>query len=239
MERRTLPALVTRFATLATALVTALLTVQISTAPAALAAPVDPELVVESINDGGLYVDSSAVRFKTDAAKDRLRAQLETAKRPVYVAVVPAGTSLTPTGLYQIVQKRGTYAVLNGDSLKASSNVLPSSQVRTAVTGAIRTNPRNPEGAVVSFVHLTNGTPKSTPVDTGTAPRPGLSTAAAAPDESVAAAPATPASAASPTKDDSTMLLIIGGLVAIILAAATALLLLWRSSRRKNPGIGR
>jgi hypothetical protein len=234
MERRTLPALLASFAAFATALLAAL----IITAPAAQAAPIDPELVAESINDGGLYVDSSAVHFKGDAAKDKLRAQLETARKPVFVAVVPAGTSLTPTGLYQIVKRKGTYAVLNGDSLKASSNVLSSTQLKSALTGALRTNPGDSQGAAVSFVRLTNGVPKNAAIGTGTAPRPGPSTEAAAPAESAEADSGTPVSATEPAEEGGLSPLIIGGIAAILLAVGTGGLLVWRGSRKKQPRTG-
>lgn len=231
MERRTLPALLAFLAA-------ALLAAQVAAAPAALAAPIDPELVNESINDGGLYVDSSAVYFKDDAAKDRLRSQLETARKPVYVAVVPAGTSLTPTGLYQIVKKKGTYAVLNGNSLKASSNVLPAAQLKTALNGAIKTNAGDPGGATVDFVRLTNGVPKSAAIGTGTAQQPGATAPAAEPSESAAAGDASPASAAQPADDGGLNPLLIGGIAAVLLALVTGGLLLWRSSRKPAPRHG-
>jgi hypothetical protein len=234
MERRTLPALLASLATL----VTALMAAGIFAAPASLAATLDPELVNESINDGGLYVDSGAKYFADDAGKDRLRAQLETARRPVYVAVVPTGTSLTPTGLYQIVKRKGTYAVLNGDTLRASSNVLPSTQVKAALTGATKSSAGNPANAVVSFVRLTNGVPKNSAIGTGTAPQAGVPSAAAEPSDTATVDAGTPVSATPPAKDGGLSPLVIGGIAAVLLAIATGGLLVWRSSRKKGQRSG-
>jgi hypothetical protein len=230
MKRRSLPALLV-------SLVTAALALHVVTAPGAAAAP-DPELISEAINDGGMYVDSGARLFADDASKDRLRAQLETAKKPVYVAVLPAGSSLSPAQLYGIVGRKGTFAVLTGNSLKATSNVLPSAQLRSALTGALRSNGADPAGALVSFVHLTNGTPKTNRVTATRQPRASaLPTAEPAAEET---APAdNQAQAAEPQKKDGgSSLPLIGGVAAAIIVVAGGGFLWWRRRGRSGDATG-
>jgi hypothetical protein len=231
MKRRTLPALLVSSATAA-------LTVYTAAAPAAhAAAPPEPELVAESINDGGVYVDSEAKLFATDAAKDRLRAQLKTARKPVYVAVLPAGSSMTPAQLSGIVKRKGTFAVLNGGDLKASSSVLPPARLRTALDGALQANRSDPAGALVSFVRLTNGVPR-----TATAPGAGTTAGPRAgaspeeiPTEGPAPAEAAPTQAAAPRKDDGgSSLPLIGGAAAAVIVIAAGGFVWWR--RRKGSG---
>jgi hypothetical protein len=220
MKRRTLPALLV-------SAVTGALALNIVAAPASHADPIEPELVAESINDGGVYVDSGAKLFADDAAKDRLRAQLETARRPVYVAVLPAGSSLTPTQLYRIVKRQGTFAVLTGNDLKASSNVMPSAQLRSALSGALRENGANPAGALVSFVRLTNGTPKTNETAVTAEPRAATSPEAVTDEQTAPAATETQA-APAPEKDGGSSLPIIGGIAALVIIAAGGGFLLWR-----------
>jgi hypothetical protein len=230
MKRRTLPALLVSSATAALALYTV-------AAPAAQAAAApEPELVAESINDGGVYVDSEAKLFTTDAAKDRLRAQLETAKKPVYVAVLPAGSSMTPGRLSEIVKRKGTFAVLNGGDLKASSSVLAPAQVRSALDGALKVNRSDPAGALVSFVRLTNGVPKTAGSGTGTTARPRAGTS---PEEIPAEGPAPAAegptqAAASRNKESGSSLPLLGGAAVVVIAIAAGGFVWWR--RRKGSG---
>lgn len=230
MKRRTLPALLV-------SVVTGALALNVAVAPASYADPIEPDLVAESINDGGVYVDSSAKLFTDDAAKDRLRAQLETAKRPVYVAVLPAGSSLTPAQLYRIVKREGTFAVLSGNDLKASSSVMPSAQLRSALSGALRANGANPAGALISFVRLTNGTPK--PAGSKVTPEPVTTTTPDAVTEEEPA-PAGEATQAAPAakKDGGSSLPIIGGIAALVLIAAGGGFLLWRRRSRSDGAVG-
>ncbi|GAA2085655.1 hypothetical protein [Actinomadura alba] len=225
MNRRTLPALLV-------SVVTGVLALNVATAPAH-ADPIEPDLVAQSISDGGVYVDSGARLFTDDAAKDRLRAQLETARRPVYVAVMPAGSSLTPAQLSQIVQRQGTFAVLNGNDLKASSSVLPSAQLRSALSGALRGNGADPAGALVSFVRLTNGTPRANPSTTPTR----QATETAQPPEQAPVEQSAPENAnvqvtATEKDDGGSSLPLIGGIAALVIIAAGGGFLLWRKRNR-------
>src|SRR5262245_33421369 len=83
---------------------------------------IDPEVVAQAISEDGYYIDSGAQYLRSDAAQDRLRSQLERAKTPVFVAVIPAGTTLSPAQVYRLAKRKGTYAVLTGGTLRASSN---------------------------------------------------------------------------------------------------------------------
>ncbi|MBC6458683.1 hypothetical protein [Actinomadura sp. HBU206391] len=229
MKRRTLPALLV-------SVVTGALALNVALAPASHADPIEPDLVAESINDGGVYVASGAKLFADDAAKDRLRAQLETAKRPVYVAVLPAGSSLTPSQLYRIVKREGTFAVLSGNNLTASSSVMPAAQLRSALSGARRANGANPAGALISFVRLTNGTPK--PPGSKVTPEP-LITETPTEVTEEEPAPTDEATQAAPAKkDDGSKLPIIGGVAALVIVAAGGGFLLWRRRSRSDGAVG-
>jgi hypothetical protein len=225
MNRPTLPALTI-------SVVTGVLALNIATAPASHADPVEPDLVAQSISDGGVYVDSGARLFADDAAKDRLRAQLETARRPVYVAVMPAGSPLTPAQLSRIVQRQGTFAVLNGNDLKASSSVLPSAQLRSALSGALRANGSDPAGALVSFVRLTNGTPRTNTSTAPTRQAPETQPATEAPVEEPAPEETATQVAAAPKDDGGSSLPLIGGIAALVILAAGGGFLLWRKRGR-------
>lgn len=230
MTRRTLPGLLA-------SVVTAVLALHVATAPASSAAP-EPELIAESLNDGGLYVDSGAKYFTGDAAKDRLRAQLETARRPVFVAVLPAGSSLTPAQMYGLVKRKGTFAVLNGGSLKASSNVLPSGQLRTALSGALKDGAGDPAGALVSFVRLTNGTPRTNTTTQARQPTPEATVPDEATEEATPVSDGTTATSAAKKDDDGSSLpMIIGGVLLVVLLAAGGFLV-WRRRNRTGDAIG-
>jgi hypothetical protein len=239
MERRTLPAL----AALVVTFVPAVLAAQFVAAPAsyAVATAPDPELVAEAINDGGVYVDSAAKLFADDAAKDRLRGQLKTAKKPVYVAVLPPGSSMTPTRLYGIVKRKGTFAVLNGSALKASSNVLPAAQLRSALAGAEKAHHADPAAALVSFVRLTNGVPRTAAGNrTAGDQHPHGSTA---PAEAPADASAPPVQAqrqanAPQQKSGGSSLPLIGGAAAVVVIVAAGGFFWWRRRNRSGDALG-
>jgi cobalamin biosynthesis Mg chelatase CobN len=152
MNRRTLPTL---FAACAV-----FLTASGLGAPSSFAAPIDPEVVAQSIAEDGYYIDSSAQYLRADTAQDQLRSQLERSKSPVFVAVIPAGTRLSPVQVYRLAKRKGTYAVLTGGKLRAASNTLSAARVENAVSQALRTHRGDPGAAVVAFVRLTNGTAK-------------------------------------------------------------------------------
>ncbi|HEX6469084.1 MAG TPA: hypothetical protein VF069_08305 [Streptosporangiaceae bacterium] len=203
--------------------------------PSAHAAGIDPEVVAQSIAEDGYYIDSAARYLRSDAAQDQLRAQLETAKSPVFVAVIPAGNSLTPAQVYHLAKRKGTYAVLTGGTLKAASNTLPASRVDSALARAVREHRGDPGAAVVAFVHLTNGTTKAPAQTTGrrqasTTPTPEPSAEPSDP----ASASAAPVAAPERHEGGGHGLLIVGGIVAVLLAAAT-FYLVYRRGRGQGP----
>ncbi|HEX2315351.1 MAG TPA: hypothetical protein VHJ17_16520, partial [Thermomonospora sp.] len=90
---------------------------------------VDLEEIVTSLNErGGLYIHPGAGGL-SDGQVDRLRAPLERAKLPVYLAVFPKGAlPARPTALnrlivdiYRAVKRKGTYAVVVGGEMRAYS----------------------------------------------------------------------------------------------------------------------
>jgi hypothetical protein len=225
MNRRTLPTL---FAVFLTAFGFAM--------PSSYAAGIDPAVVAESIAEDGYYIDSGAQYLKTDAAQDQLRSQLERSKSPVFVAVIPAGSRLSPAQVYHLAKRKGTYAVLTGGSLRASSNTLPSTRINTALAQAVRTHRGDPGAAVVAFVGLTNGTSKPAARPSRSASATPTSTAAAEP--SAAATDSAGPSTAAPKNDEGGMgtLLLASGAAALVLAAGVGYLV-YRKRRgsQKSP----
>jgi hypothetical protein len=198
--------------------------------PPAHATGVDPAVVAQAIAEDGYYIDSGAQHLRSDAARDRLRTELERAKSPVFVAVVPAGTTLSPAQVYRLAKRKGTYAVLTGGSLRAASNTLAAARVRNALSQAVRTHRGNPGAAVVAFVGLTNGTRKPvTPARRRTTPTPSDTPT---PVETTAepSAAAAPRPAAAQDGGGNTPLL-IGGVLLILLAAGGSGYLLYRRQR--------
>jgi hypothetical protein len=199
--------------------------------PSSHATGVDPAVVAEAIAEDGYYIDSGAQHLRSDAARDRLRTELERAKSPVFVAVVPAGTTLSPAQVYRLAKRKGTYAVLTGGSLRAASNTLAAARVRNALSQALRTHRGDPGAAVVAFVGLTNGTRKpvaatkrrATPTPSET-PTPAETTA----EPSAAAAPS-PAAAQDESGGNAPLL--IGGVLLVLLAAGGGGYLLYRKQR--------
>jgi hypothetical protein len=203
-------------------IVIAALTALTIAAPAASATGVDPEVVAQAIAEDGYYIDSGARYLKTDAAQDRLRSEMERARSPVFVAVVPAGTTLSPAQVYRLAKRKGTYAVLNGGSLRAASNTLSASRVNGALAQAIKTHRGDPGGAVVAFVGLTNGARRSGASQGATAvPVPSAPATEPSADASGAAS-AAPASGQS--AGGNSIPLLIGGLVVMLLAIGTGYL---------------
>src|SRR5918999_1221555 len=99
MNRRSIP------------LVTAALLAALGLAtPSSHATGLDPEVVAQAIAEDGYYIDSGSSYLRSDAARDRLRTQLERANSPVFVAVIPAGTTLSPAQVYRLANAKGTHA---------------------------------------------------------------------------------------------------------------------------------
>jgi cobalamin biosynthesis Mg chelatase CobN len=226
MNRRTLPTVFAVFAVFLTAL-------GVGT-PSSYAAGIDPEVVAQSIAEDGYYIDSSAQYLQTDAAQDQLRSQLERSKSPVFVAVIPAGTSLSPVQVYHLAKRKGTYAVLTGGNLRAASNSLSAARVDSAVSQAVRTHRGDPGAAVVAFVGLTNGTSKpATTTRRHATPTP----TTAAPTESSAepSASSAPSAAAEEHKGGGNgPLLAIVGVLGLVLAAGVGYLVYRRGGRPKK-----
>lgn len=231
MNRRILPTPFAAFAVLM-ALLTALAAYGFAM-PSSYAAGIDPAVVAESIAEDGYYIDSGAQYLRTDAAQDQLRSQLEQSKSPVFVAVIPAGNSLSPSQVYRLAKRRGTYAVLTGGTLRASSNTLSAARVNTALAQAVRAHRGDPGAAVVAFVRLTNGSSK--PAASGrrqARPTPTATLSAEASDEPSASAE--PSVAAEPTSGGGGgPLLLVGGIAALLLAGGTGYLI-YRKSRGPN-----
>ncbi|HEU5156353.1 MAG TPA: hypothetical protein VFU43_05100 [Streptosporangiaceae bacterium] len=232
MNRRTLPTL---FATLAV-VATAFGVVMPSSSYASYAAGIDPEVVAQSIAEDGYYIDSGAQYLQTDADQDRLRSQLERSKSPVFVAVIPAGNSLSPAQVYRLAKRKGTYAVLTGGSLRAASNTLSSTRVNSALSEALRTHRGDPGAAVVAFVGLTNGT--SRPAATG---RKQASATPSAPPVSESAASVEPSAAPSAAAENNEgggggPLLAIVGVLGVLMAAGVGYLVYRRGrGQGKSP----
>lgn len=123
--------------------------------PGAAHADTDMTLVVDSVAEAGYYVDSGARYFKSDGALDLLRDN-KARHSPLFVAVLPAGESpdAVLNGLMQGVKRKGTYAVISGNTLRIKSNALPKSQVKTAYDKAVAANASRPDKALISFVKL-------------------------------------------------------------------------------------
>jgi hypothetical protein len=202
--------------------------------PSSYATGVDPAVVAQAISEDGYYIDSGARYLKGDTAQDRLRSELERAKSPVFVAVVPAGTTLSPAQVYRLAKRKGTYAVLNGGSLRAQSNTLSAARVRSAVTQAVQTHRGDPGAAVVAFVGLTNGTKRA-----AARPRPSLTGSTTAPTSAEPSVD-TSAAAAQPTDNQSgqggsSLPLLIVGIVAVICAAGAGYLVYRKGREPKTP----
>ncbi|WP_262401748.1 hypothetical protein, partial [Actinomadura sp. CNU-125] len=123
--------------------------------PAAAHADTDMTLVVDSVAEAGYYVDSGAKYFQSDGALDLLRDN-KALHSPVFVAVLPDGESpdTVLNGLVQGVGRKGTYAVISGQTLRIKSTALPQSQVKNAYDKAVSANGSRPDKALISFVKL-------------------------------------------------------------------------------------
>ncbi|SEG46928.1 hypothetical protein SAMN04489712_105391 [Thermomonospora echinospora] len=123
------------------------------TATPARAADLDWNMVAESIGEAGYYVDSEAKYFKSDKALDLLR-NAQDRSTPVFIAVLPA--SVPPaTALSRIqsnLKRKGTYVVLAGNRLQATSTALSSPTVQRAYKKAVGTYKGKPAQSLVAFV---------------------------------------------------------------------------------------
>lgn len=142
-----------RPATLPGLLALALLIVCGWTATPARAADLDWNMVAESIGEAGYYVDSEAKYFKSDKSLDLLR-NAQDRSTPVFIAVLPA--SVPPAAALSRIQssmkRKGTYVVLAGSRLQATSTALSGPTVQQAYKKAVAAYKGKPAQALVAFV---------------------------------------------------------------------------------------
>ncbi|NKZ09208.1 hypothetical protein HGB48_36550, partial [Actinomadura latina] len=134
--------------TLALALAPAL---ALTAAPAFAGADLDA--VAEGITESGYYVDSHAKYYQSDGAQELLRTA-QGRSVPVFIAILPAGDDAGQVlqQLPGLMKRKGTYVVLAGNELKATSNTLPASQVKTAYAKAVKGSNGKPDLALLKFV---------------------------------------------------------------------------------------
>ncbi|MFG2005605.1 hypothetical protein ACGFNU_41305 [Spirillospora sp. NPDC048911] len=207
-------------------------------APARAAEP-DWNMVAESIGEAGYYVDSSARYFKTDTQLDALRGAQDRST-PVFIAVLPAGVkpAVAIGKLQAAMRRKGTYVVLAGTSLQASSTALPKATVLTAYRQAVGGNKGKPDRALVAFIRQlderkvgaqSNGRSTTGNQPTGKKGAPVPQQGAPLPDPA-----ASPAKAAKKSDGGTPVLLFVVIGVVIVAAAGGAGFVLMR--RRKTSG---
>lgn len=190
-------------------------------------ADVDIELIGETLSQEGYYVDSGSKAFRSDEALDRLRNELESGlKQPVFVTVLPAGASGPGLSaqLSRQVGRSGTYAVMIGSQLEATSTVVPQRTVRSFVRRALSAGQGDPEGALIQFTRLlkereSGRSPQNKSKDKSEKPEEPTPT----PTETVQTQAAPP-----PPEESGPDPLLIGGLVAAAILLAGGALFWWR-----------
>src|SRR5947209_9033336 len=115
------------------------------------------ESVATALRRDPVYVDPAAERPISPVEAGRLRDQIRASGQPMFVAVLPAATltqagvsaSSAPAALARSVGLGGTYAVVAGNSFRATSTVLPSSTAAGLATAAFQANSSNGTAAVL------------------------------------------------------------------------------------------
>jgi hypothetical protein len=100
-----------------------------------------------------LYVDPDAERALAADEADALRQRIEQSGQPVYIAVLPGAAGDAGSVLEQLVAstgRRGTYAVIVGDSFRAASNVLPRGTARRLANQAFQASSDGGPAAVLN-----------------------------------------------------------------------------------------
>lgn len=103
--------------------------------PAWSQAVVDQDILgraADELRREAVFVDSAAERRISSAATDQLEASISDGETPVFVAILPASAAEEPGGdpgtvavaLAEATGLDGTYAVVVGDSFRATSNVV-------------------------------------------------------------------------------------------------------------------
>ncbi|MFI0351470.1 hypothetical protein [Actinomadura sp. 9N407] len=207
-------------------------------------AQVDMELVAESIGEAGYYVDSGAGYFKSDKALDLLR-DTKDRRVPVFVAVLPKGVAAdkAATQLMAAVGRKGTYAVLAGDTLQVRSNTLPPATVTSTLKKATAANAGRPDKALVDFVSQLPKAQQMPPKDPRTVKKPLNETKVgedrSAAEQEAADSPKTPAAATRKDDGGFPIGLLIGVLGALaVLVAVGAFLILRRRGKATPAPVG-
>jgi hypothetical protein len=116
----------------------------------ALAAPATAdavEVAASALRSNPVYVDPSAERRLDAGEADRIRNRIQqTGAGPMYVAILPRAAAVggdpdeTLRQLVRAVGRNGTYAVVVGDSFRATSNTLPQGEAGKFATEAFAQN---------------------------------------------------------------------------------------------------
>lgn len=196
---------------------------------------VNLEEVVNSLNEsGGLYIHPG-VSDLSDSQLDRLRGPLERARLPVYLAIFPKGTlparatafNRLIVDIHQGVGRKGTYAVVVGDELRAYSWAL---SPRTTVAVWKRAKKSGGTSMVGRLSAFAQGAGTAQPGKPGPGPNVGSERPITVPREEPDNESVEPKPTASPSDGMPTALLAGGG-AAVVLAAGGAFLLYRRRGR--------
>lgn len=203
-------------------------------------AGVDLDAVAEGITESGYYVDSHAKYYRSDGAQELLRTA-QGRSVPVFIAILPAGEDAGQVlqRLPGLMHRKGTYVVLAGDQLKATSNTLPAGQVKAAYTKAVQGGKGKPDLALLRFVQTLPESKYAPPKSgkPGNDGKPAPQSTKQIEEQEVQtlaqAQPTGPAAGAEDTaanKDDGGSMtpVLLGGGGLVVVAAAGAGFLLWR-----------
>jgi hypothetical protein len=105
------------------------------------------EVAASALRSNPVYVDPSAERRLDPGEADRIRSRIEqTGAGPMYVAILPRAAAVggdpdeTLRQLVRAVGRNGTYAVVVGDSFRATSSTLPRGEAGELATEAFAEN---------------------------------------------------------------------------------------------------
>lgn len=198
----------------------------------------DLDAVAEGITESGYYVDSGAKYYQTDGAQELLRSA-QGRSVPVFIAILAPGNDAGQVlgQLPGLMKRKGTYVVLAGDQLRATSNTLPESRVKAVYTRAVQGSKGKPDLALLKFVQ-TLPESKYAPPEPGKPgnngkPAPESTKQQQEQEERTLAQsqPTAPAAGyeAAPKDDGGSMTpYLLGGGGLVVVAAAGAGFLLWR-----------
>jgi len=198
----------------------------------------DLDAVAEGITESGYYVDSHAKYYQSDGAQELLRTA-QGRSVPVFIAILPAGDDAGQVlqQLPGLMKRKGTYVVLAGNELKATSNTLSASRVKAAYVKAVQSSKGKPDLALLKFVQTLPESeyapPKSGKPGNNGKPAPESTKQKEEEEEQTLAQqqPTAPAAGYEPvSKDDGGSMApyLLGGGGVVVVAAAGAGFLLWR-----------